>query len=126
MIDCFTRTVREEGMQVGSLRRSCLLERRRRLRPHPCPFLPPPPLLHRSALASPLARLQRAYSCHDLKSSPPRLFTHPTPNHPVQALFKGLAPNYVKVVPSIAIAFVTYEQARTDARIPCVRNRTHA
>jgi hypothetical protein len=26
------------------------------------------------------------------------------------ALFKGLAPNYVKVVPSIAIAFVTYEQ----------------
>eukprot|EP00798_Chlamydomonas_sp_ICE-L_P008256 gene8256-1525_t len=25
------------------------------------------------------------------------------------ALFKGLAPNYVKVVPSIAIAFVTYE-----------------
>jgi hypothetical protein len=28
----------------------------------------------------------------------------------VQALFKGLAPNYVKVVPSIAIAFVTYEQ----------------
>ena len=30
----------------------------------------------------------------------------------VQALFKGLAPNYVKVVPSIAIAFVTYEQVR--------------
>lgn len=28
----------------------------------------------------------------------------------IQALFKGLAPNYVKVVPSIAIAFVTYEQ----------------
>lgn len=28
----------------------------------------------------------------------------------MQALFKGLAPNYVKVVPSIAIAFVTYEQ----------------
>ena len=26
------------------------------------------------------------------------------------ALLKGLAPNYVKVVPSIAIAFVTYEQ----------------
>ena len=27
----------------------------------------------------------------------------------VSALFKGLWPNYVKVVPSIAIAFVTYE-----------------
>jgi hypothetical protein len=26
------------------------------------------------------------------------------------ALFKGLWPNYLKVVPSIAIAFVTYEQ----------------
>lgn len=30
----------------------------------------------------------------------------------VKALFKGLAPNYVKVVPSIAIAFVTYEQVK--------------
>lgn len=30
----------------------------------------------------------------------------------VSALFKGLAPNYVKVVPSIAIAFVTYEQVK--------------
>lgn len=30
----------------------------------------------------------------------------------IQALFKGLAPNYVKVVPSIAIAFVTYEQVK--------------
>lgn len=29
------------------------------------------------------------------------------------ALFKGLWPNYVKVVPSIAIAFVTYEQLKT-------------
>ncbi|KAK9836550.1 hypothetical protein WJX74_002900 [Apatococcus lobatus] len=29
-----------------------------------------------------------------------------------QALFKGLLPNYIKVVPSIAIAFVTYEQAK--------------
>ena len=29
------------------------------------------------------------------------------------ALFKGLLPNYVKVVPSIAIAFVTYEQLKT-------------
>lgn len=28
------------------------------------------------------------------------------------ALFKGLWPNYLKVVPSIAIAFVTYEQVR--------------
>ncbi len=28
------------------------------------------------------------------------------------ALFKGLAPNYVKVAPSIAIAFVTYEQLK--------------
>jgi hypothetical protein len=25
-------------------------------------------------------------------------------------LFKGLAPNYVKVVPPMSIAFVTYEQ----------------
>lgn len=30
----------------------------------------------------------------------------------VGALFKGLAPNYLKVVPSIAIAFVTYEQVK--------------
>ncbi|KAG7673038.1 putative Mitochondrial adenine nucleotide transporter ADNT1 [Nannochloris sp. 'desiccata'] len=30
----------------------------------------------------------------------------------VGALFKGLAPNYMKVVPSIAIAFVTYEQVK--------------
>lgn len=30
----------------------------------------------------------------------------------VQALFKGLWPNYLKVVPSIAIAFVTYEQVK--------------
>jgi solute carrier family 25 (mitochondrial phosphate transporter), member 23/24/25/41 len=30
----------------------------------------------------------------------------------MQALFKGLAPNYLKVVPSIAIAFVTYEQVK--------------
>ncbi|KAG1661016.1 hypothetical protein FOA52_005331 [Chlamydomonas sp. UWO 241] len=30
----------------------------------------------------------------------------------MRALFKGLAPNYVKVVPSIAIAFVTYEQVK--------------
>ena len=30
----------------------------------------------------------------------------------VGALFKGLWPNYVKVVPSIAIAFVTYEQVK--------------
>ena len=28
------------------------------------------------------------------------------------ALFKGLAPNYVKVVPSIAIAFVSFEQLK--------------
>lgn len=26
------------------------------------------------------------------------------------ALFKGIVPNYVKVIPSIAIAFVVYEQ----------------
>ncbi|RMZ56638.1 hypothetical protein APUTEX25_002727, partial [Auxenochlorella protothecoides] len=30
----------------------------------------------------------------------------------VTALFKGLGPNYLKVVPSIAIAFVTYEQVK--------------
>lgn len=30
----------------------------------------------------------------------------------IGALFKGLAPNYLKVVPSIAIAFVTYEQVK--------------
>lgn len=30
----------------------------------------------------------------------------------VQALFKGLMPNYVKVIPSIAIAFVVYEQLK--------------
>lgn len=28
------------------------------------------------------------------------------------ALFKGLWPNYLKVVPSIAIAFVCYEQVK--------------
>lgn len=44
----------------------------------------------------------------------------------MQALFKGLAPNYVKVVPSIAIAFVTYEQVGgpcpgvTARRLCCV------
>ena len=27
----------------------------------------------------------------------------------VAALFKGIIPNYVKVIPSIAIAFVVYE-----------------
>jgi hypothetical protein len=32
-----------------------------------------------------------------------------------QALFKGLWPNYLKVVPSIAIAFVTYEQVSPGA-----------
>ncbi|CAL8463897.1 g3432 [Coccomyxa elongata] len=30
----------------------------------------------------------------------------------VKALFKGLLPNYIKVVPSIAIAFVTYEKLK--------------
>eukprot|EP00887_Chlorella_sp_A99_P003371 scaffold7.g3371.t1 len=30
----------------------------------------------------------------------------------VQALFKGLGPNYLKVVPSIAIAFATYEEVK--------------
>lgn len=30
----------------------------------------------------------------------------------LHALAQGLAPNYVKVVPSIAIAFVTYEQVK--------------
>lgn len=30
----------------------------------------------------------------------------------IQALFKGLGPNYVKVVPSIAIAFVSYEMIK--------------
>lgn len=29
-----------------------------------------------------------------------------------QALFKGLMPNYAKVIPSIAIAFVVYEQIK--------------
>ena len=28
----------------------------------------------------------------------------------VPSLLQGLLPNYIKVVPSIAIAFVTYEQ----------------
>lgn len=31
---------------------------------------------------------------------------------PLQALFKGLGPNYLKVVPSIAIAFATYEEVK--------------
>eukprot|EP01026_Neomeris_dumetosa_P084093 TRINITY_DN981_c0_g1_i1.p1 TRINITY_DN981_c0_g1~~TRINITY_DN981_c0_g1_i1.p1 ORF type:complete len:694 (-),score=77.01 TRINITY_DN981_c0_g1_i1:202-2034(-) len=30
----------------------------------------------------------------------------------IQALFKGIWPNYIKVVPSIAIAFVVYEQTK--------------
>jgi solute carrier family 25 phosphate transporter 23/24/25/41 len=33
-------------------------------------------------------------------------------NEGLSALFKGLAPNYVKVVPSIAIAFVSFEQLK--------------
>jgi solute carrier family 25 (mitochondrial phosphate transporter), member 23/24/25/41 len=37
---------------------------------------------------------------------------HSSPFPTLQALFKGLAPNYLKVVPSIAIAFVTYEQVK--------------
>jgi hypothetical protein len=40
--------------------------------------------------------------------------TPPPPPLPLSALpvLQGLAPNYVKVVPSIAIAFVTYEQVK--------------
>jgi len=55
---------------------------------------------------------------------PPPTHTHTHPSHcwpPVreegfQALFKGLWPNYLKVVPSIAIAFVTYEQVRSEGK----------
>jgi type VI protein secretion system component VasA len=36
------------------------------------------------------------------------------------ALFKGLWPNYLKVVPSIAIAFVTYEQVRGGQAVRAV------
>jgi len=39
-------------------------------------------------------------------------FVRPSREEGVGALFKGLVPNYVKVVPSIAIAFVTYEQVK--------------
>jgi solute carrier family 25 phosphate transporter 23/24/25/41 len=39
-------------------------------------------------------------------------FLRTTREEGVGALFKGLAPNYLKVVPSIAIAFVTYEQVK--------------
>ncbi|KAG2494767.1 hypothetical protein HYH03_007012 [Edaphochlamys debaryana] len=39
-------------------------------------------------------------------------FTRTVREEGVQALFKGLWPNYLKVVPSIAIAFVTYEQVK--------------
>jgi solute carrier family 25 phosphate transporter 23/24/25/41 len=40
-------------------------------------------------------------------------FAQTVPQEGFGALFKGLLPNYVKVVPSIAIAFVTYEQLKT-------------
>ena len=36
----------------------------------------------------------------------------PSPPRSLQALFKGLGPNYLKVVPSIAIAFATYEEVK--------------
>lgn len=39
-------------------------------------------------------------------------FVRTTREEGLGALFKGLAPNYLKVVPSIAIAFVTYEQVK--------------
>jgi len=39
-------------------------------------------------------------------------FTQTVKEEGCSALFKGLWPNYVKVVPSIAIAFVTYEQLK--------------
>lgn len=35
---------------------------------------------------------------------------------------QGLWPNYVKVVPSIAIAFVTYEQVRVSYSPLCVQS----
>lgn len=41
-----------------------------------------------------------------------RSFVKTIRNEGFGALFKGLWPNYVKVVPSIAIAFVTYEQVK--------------
>lgn len=39
-------------------------------------------------------------------------FSKTVRNEGVRALYKGLVPNSVKVVPSIAIAFVTYEQVK--------------
>lgn len=39
-------------------------------------------------------------------------FTRTVREEGVRALFKGLWPNYIKVVPSIAIAFVSYEQLK--------------
>lgn len=31
----------------------------------------------------------------------------------IRGLFKGMIPNYLKVVPSISVSFVTYEWAKT-------------
>ena len=39
-------------------------------------------------------------------------FAQTVRNEGFGALFKGLAPNYVKVAPSIASAFVTYEKIK--------------
>jgi hypothetical protein len=47
-----------------------------------------------------------------LPLSSPRSFVKTVQHEGFPALFKGLWPNYVKVVPSIAIAFVTYEQVK--------------
>ncbi len=98
MVDCFVRTVREEGMQA-----LFKVRRARGLGPGVCaparsPARPPAPASRRCCAAS----------------CPPccwRCCPHPRPG-PWPPAAQGLWPNYLKVVPSIAIAFVTYEQVK--------------
>lgn len=112
MTDCFVRTVREEGFQALFKVRppSRRAENAGRAHAHapqePGPaaqpaarplFAPPPSGARAGAPARPAAKQP------SLTRSPPP----PPPPNP-----QGLWPNYLKVVPSIAIAFVTYEQVK--------------
>ena len=158
MVDCFVRTVKEEGVQVRSMRsmaRSMGHCMGRRALPLPnCARLLIWWMLGRRELFAAFCReagwthAERAAcrvrlagaatesagqgrpaklcrgqllslpGCPGDASGTPlphscMLWPHtPPPPRIAQALFKGLGPNYLKVVPSIAIAFATYEEVR--------------
>lgn len=106
MVDCFVRTVRRVARRVG-LACSAL----------PCTARWPILGCGHVGQAAAAVRRLRMLSCSrrltaSLLLHAPGWLALQVREEGVQALFKGLAPNYVKVVPSIAIAFVTYEQVR--------------